>query len=54
MTFTLPVLAGIMVLHLENDLTQKWAHHISYDIYQDIFYFGHHCYYNHFVLRVDF
>ena len=35
-----------MVLNFENDLTQKCAHHVSYDIYQHIFFFGHHRYIN--------
>ena len=29
----LPALAGIIVFNFENDLTQKYAHHVSYDVY---------------------
>ena len=47
----LPALAGVVVLNFENGLTQKCAHHVSYDVYQHMF--GHHCYHDHFVLRVD-
>ena len=42
-----------MVLNYENDLTQKCAYHVSYEVYQYIFIFWHHRYHNHFVLRVD-
>ena len=49
----LPALVGIMVLNFENDLTQKCAHHVNCDIYQHIFFFGHHRYHNHLVLKVD-
>ena len=52
MISTLPALVGTMVLNFENDLTQKCAHHVSYDIHKHIFFFGRHRYYNHFVLRV--
>ena len=52
MISTLPVLAGIMVLNFENNLTQKCAHHEWYDIYQHTFFFGYLRYHNHFVLRV--
>ena len=50
--FTVLALVGIMVLNFENDLP-KSAHHVSYDIYQRIFFFAHHRYHNHFVRRVD-
>ena len=52
MISTLLALAGILVLNFENDLTQKCVYHVSYDIYQHIF-FGHYRYHNHIVLRVD-
>ena len=29
----LPALAGVIVLNFENDLMQKCAHHVSYDVY---------------------
>ena len=46
-------LADIMELNFESDLTQKCGNHVSYDIYQHLFFFGHHRYHNHFVRRVD-
>ena len=52
MITTLLALAGIMVLNFEND-SQKCAHHVSCNVYQHIFFFGHHRCHNHFVLRVD-
>ena len=42
----------IIVLNFEND-SQKSTHHVTYDIYQRIFFFDHHRYHNHFVLRVN-
>ena len=45
-------LAPIIVLNLEN-ASQKCVHHVSYDIYQRIFFFDRHRYHNHFVKRVD-
>ena len=42
-----------MVLNYENDLTQKCLHHVSYEVYQYIFFFRHHRYHHHIVLRVD-
>ena len=29
-----------MVLNFENDLTEKYAHHVNYDVYQHIFFFS--------------
>ena len=45
-------LAYIMVLNFEND-SQKCTYHVTYDIYQRIFFFDHHRYHNHFVQRVN-
>ena len=43
---------GIMLLNFEND-SQNFAHHVSCDLYQHIFFFDHHRYHNHLVQRVD-
>ena len=45
-------LACIMVLNFEND-SQECTRHVTYDIYQRIFFFDHHRYHNHFVQRVN-
>ena len=42
-----------MVLNFENDLTQKCAHYVSYDVHQRIFFFSRHRHHKHLVLRVD-